>query len=426
MVGVGESYVPAFVLALGLGAVTAGFVATLPLLAGAALQLASPYAVRAFGSQRRWVVTCAVAQAVCLVPYVAGALRGQLSAAAVFVTAALYWAFSQSAGPAWNTWIEALVPRLVRARFFAARGRLGQAATLAGLLLGGFILQQGVERDRALAAFALAFSLAALARLISSRALFLQSDPPVPVVQRPVPVGRFATRLWSGQDGRLVLYMMAVQTAVNLAGPFFAPFMLLELRLSYAAYVGLVATAYAARIVALPFLGVWAKRYGSRPLLWLGGIGIIPMSLLWVFSSNYSYLVLIQALSGFVWGAYDLATQLSFFEMIRREERISVLTYYNLVNAAALVAGALAGGALLAAIGGRSGYLVIFGVSFGARLATVGLLRRVSRAPRLARLVMQILAERPDDALGRPVLQSIEELTSVPSPTTAGGRRRGA
>ena len=61
MVGAGESYIPAFALAAGLGEITAGLVATLPMLVGAAFQLVSPAAVRRLGSQRRWVVLCASA-----------------------------------------------------------------------------------------------------------------------------------------------------------------------------------------------------------------------------------------------------------------------------------------------------------------------------------------------------------------------------
>src|SRR5215204_3750277 len=53
MVGVGESYLPAFVLAMGMGQVAAGLITTIPLLAGAVLQLVSPSAVHYLGSHRR-------------------------------------------------------------------------------------------------------------------------------------------------------------------------------------------------------------------------------------------------------------------------------------------------------------------------------------------------------------------------------------
>src|SRR5581483_2154516 len=58
MVGVGETYVPAFVLAIGLGEVFAGLITTVPLLIGSILQLISPWAVQCWQSHRRWVVCC--------------------------------------------------------------------------------------------------------------------------------------------------------------------------------------------------------------------------------------------------------------------------------------------------------------------------------------------------------------------------------
>jgi len=58
MVGIGETYFPAFVLALGLGQLASGLVSSLPILLGAILQLVSPLCVKKLGSSRRWVLTC--------------------------------------------------------------------------------------------------------------------------------------------------------------------------------------------------------------------------------------------------------------------------------------------------------------------------------------------------------------------------------
>ena len=63
MVGFGETYLPAFALAVGLGEMAAGMVSSVPLVAGGLMQLASPMAVRLLRSHRRWVVTCAIIQA---------------------------------------------------------------------------------------------------------------------------------------------------------------------------------------------------------------------------------------------------------------------------------------------------------------------------------------------------------------------------
>jgi hypothetical protein len=54
MVGIGETYFPAFALALGMGEVGAGLIASIPLLAGGLLQLVTPHGVTRLGSRRRW------------------------------------------------------------------------------------------------------------------------------------------------------------------------------------------------------------------------------------------------------------------------------------------------------------------------------------------------------------------------------------
>lgn len=143
MVGGGETYLAPFVLAAGLGEVQAGFIASLPPLAGAVLQLASPAAVRRLHSHRRWVVLCALVQAASFLPLIVAALAGTIPATAAFLVATIYWGAGMSTGPAWNTWIGTLVPRGIRASYFARRTRITQIGTVAGLLAGGGLLAAG-------------------------------------------------------------------------------------------------------------------------------------------------------------------------------------------------------------------------------------------------------------------------------------------
>ncbi|MCH5377404.1 MAG: hypothetical protein JJ992_25875, partial [Planctomycetes bacterium] len=106
MVGIGETYVPAFVLALGLGGIAAGMVATVPVLLGAVLQLVSPWAVQRLGSRRQWVVVCARCQAVSLLLLAMLALFQVRWSWPIFLLATFYWAGGLATGPAWNTWVE--------------------------------------------------------------------------------------------------------------------------------------------------------------------------------------------------------------------------------------------------------------------------------------------------------------------------------
>src|SRR5436309_710681 len=117
MIGVGETYFGAFALALGTGETIAGLVATLPMLFGATLQLITPWCLQRARSYKQWVIASVSLQAAALLLLpVAAWLVGRTAAGWIFVAASLYWAGAQASGPAWNTWIEDVVPRRLRAK----------------------------------------------------------------------------------------------------------------------------------------------------------------------------------------------------------------------------------------------------------------------------------------------------------------------
>ncbi|MCI0363094.1 MAG: MFS transporter [Phycisphaerales bacterium] len=418
MVGAGETYLPAFVLALGMGELMAGLVASIPMLAGALLQLVSPAAVRRLGSHKRWVVLCALAQAASFLPLIVAALSGRIQPFAVFAIAALYWGAGMATGPAWNTWVGTLVPVRIRAHYFARRSRAAHMAVLAGLAIGGIGLQVGASLHKPLLAFALLFLLSGTCRFLSAALLAGQSEPiPLSTNHREVPWREFLGRFRHQPDGRLLLYMLATQIAVQISGPFFTPYMLGEMKLSYGNYLLLIATSYSSRILVLPALGGLVRRVGVRRVLWLAGLGVVPLSALWVVSDSMLYLFVVQLFAGAVWAAYELATFLMLFETIREEERTSVLTTYNLAHAFATVGGASLGGFLLTHFGtGHAAYMAIFAISGSIRIFTIFLLARAARGfpvptePQPTTLPTRVLAVRPNlGSIERPILPALPE-----------------
>lgn len=417
MVGTGESYLAAFVLAAGLGEVAAGLIATVPMLGGAVLQLVSPWAVRKLRSHRRWVVACALLQALSFAPLIVQAWRGHASLALVYLAAAAYWGFGFATGPAWNTWVGSLIPPTERARFFARRSRWCQAAVLTALLGAGALLEWGDAGAERLGLFGVLFSAAGLARLVSTGFLASQSEPaPLPEDHRHVSFLDFARRFRSRPEGatsdsRLLAYLLAMQVGVNVAAPFFTPYMLKHLGLSWTQFTVLTGVVFASRIVALPLLGRIAHRHGARGLMWAGALGITPLPVLWLVSDAYPALLAIQITAGVAWGAVELAILLSFFEHIHASERTGVLTIYNLANAVAIAAGAALGSVVFDALGGgRTAYAALFAISTTGRALALLALRgvrdvSVPEAP----LELRTVAVRPNaGALQRPILPTAQ------------------
>jgi MFS family permease len=418
MVGVGETYLVPFALALGIAAGKASLLATLPILAGSLLQLAAPAGVRALGSYRRWVAGCAALQALCFAPLLVAAARGAASPAALFAIGAAYWGFGMATGPAWNAWVGTLVPARLRARFFARRARFAQLALLIGIAAGGYTLELGKQRGAVFGAFAALFATAGLARLVSSRFLAALSETPG-LASRSEPIrARGVLRQLRGTDaGRILAWLLAMQVVVNVAAPFFAPFMLGPLGLSYDGFMVLTATSFVSRVAVLPLLGRLAERGRAARLMQLGAIGIVPLPALWLISDDFGYLVALQAFAGCAWAAVELATLLVFFDALEQETRTSVLTLYNVGNAAAVALGSLLGAGLFVALGeGAAAYAALFSVSSITRAATLPLLRHVHPPkPGAPTGELDTLAIRPSlGALQRPIVSSLGPIGEEP------------
>lgn len=419
MVGVGETFLPAFALAIGLGEVTAGIVASAPLMAGGLLQLVSLWVLSRGFPEKWWVVLSAAMQALAFVPLVAAASMGSISAPALLLVASFYWATGLASGPAWNSWIEKIIPRGLRANYFANRTRASQFATLVGFVAGGLMLQFGRQNGWVLIAFAILFSTAFVSRLVSAILLAIHRSPPLRLVDHPGvtlpsrPTSENAKIASKYSGNQLLIYLVMVQGVVQLSGPYFTPYMLKHLELSYLAFTGLIAVAFVAKVLSLSLWGSLARKRGAGWLLTVGGTAIVPLSALWIVSQNYYWLLFIQTINGAVWAAYELGLFLMFFEALPIKRRVRMLTYYNVANTSAWCVGASVGGLLLWYLGPTvSSYYTLFAISsVGRGLAVIYLYAtRPELKVRVTQIGIRILGLRPNGSpLEMPILPSIPD-----------------
>ena len=386
MVGCGETYFAAFSLALGLGPVASGMVATVPILLGAILQLASPLGVASLGSNRRWVIACTTVQAVCFLPLTWWAIRGHATLWELLVAASIYWSAGMAGVPAWTAWMATLVPDNLRTAYFANRNRLGQFGVFLGFVVSGIVLQLGEAQRSLLPAFAAMFAVACGARLISTACLWACREPRLPprVVageSRPPLAARMTAAvrgLVRRRPGAIVAYLCCFVFGTQMAAPYFTPYMLRELGFSYHAFMLVFGTSFLSKAILLPAIGRLASRVGPMRLLSMASLAIVPLALLWLPSRSVAYLCCVQVVAGACWAAYELAVTLIFFQEIDADERTGVVTVYNLGIAVATVAGAATGGLVLRSLGETwQAYATVFAVSCLARLAVIPILHRV-------------------------------------------------
>jgi|GEM_PF-156758 len=447
MVGVGESYLAAFALAIGLGEISAGLVSSVPLLVGGILQLVSLHAVAWFGSEKRWIVFCATLQGLSFFPLVWAAVSGSITLFPLLAIASLYWFGGLASGPPWNTWMESIVPTRIRPSYFALRTRTSQICTLVGLVAGGTMLQWADNRGYTLLGFAAIFATAALFRIwsvswlarhktpdshtaglnlrrsvASQPDLSRDSETRDAVDREKSAKGKLPGKKSESSVGisgvRLLSYLVAVQLMVQISGPYFAPYMLKQLEFSYSQFVTILAVGFISKIIALSFWGRFTRRYGAKRLLWTGGVGLVPLSALWIISDDMYQLALVQALSGVMWAAYELGFFLMFFETLPIEKRTRMLTYYNLASMTALCSGAFIGAAMLRFLGGdQAAYWVLFGVSSIGRFLALGLLFGAQlRTITPIHVCLRVLGVRlSTSSVDSPILSTLEDRPRDPA-----------
>ena len=69
---------------------------------------------------------------------------------------------------------------------------------------------------------------------------------------------------------------------------------------------------------------------------------MIPI--LWLFSADFYYLVIVQALTGLVWAGFNLSAANFLFDAVSPPKRARCVAYQALVNATFVFAGSLLGG----------------------------------------------------------------------------------
>jgi hypothetical protein len=377
MSGMGESSFAPFVLAMNYGEQWAGLVATLPVFLGSILQNASPHGILSFGSLRRWSVFTVSVQALAFLPLALGAHFGQLSLLLIFASVSLYWAGGLSTGASWNTWMDSVVPKTIRGRYFSRRSAVCNLLQWSSMLVAGYLLNQAKAISAPLSAFAVLFVLAGASRAVGAFLMSHQSEPePLPSGFRVLGIKDCWAALRSSPQGGLLLYILAAQFSLQIAVPYLVPYLLGPLKLSYAALMGLMATAVLARICALPLLEKNTRHWSARRLLKLSGSGLCVVPLLWLWTqAPIAYYIAIQILTGSLMACYDLALLFVYLEAIPAADRASVLSRFRLFDTLAMLAGSLLGGYLLEIHGSSFGiYRTIFVASAIGRLAATFLL----------------------------------------------------
>lgn len=86
-------------------------------------------------------------------------------------------------------------------------------------------------------------------------------------------------------------------------------------------------------------------------------------------SEAFYFVVALQVLSGMGWACFEVGLALMFFQDLRQDEKVPVLTIYNLLNSVAIIVGTFLGAKFLSLLGEvKNSYWISFVVGSALRI----------------------------------------------------------
>lgn len=345
MVGAGESYLPAYSLSIGMGEAFAGILASLPLVSGAVLQLMTPRLLHKVHSHKYWVVLSTALQAMAFLPLIYFSLTRAPNFWVLFFILTLYWGAGFSAGAAWNFWMGQLVPEGKSSQYFSFRSRIQQIGILLGIVGGGVALHNKVAIGPFTSVFTLLFVFAFVCRLISTIVLSKKMYQSEWVLKDQVHRLRDSWKVfWRGQHKKkFFAYLVPFQIAVYISSPFVTPYMLAQMKMNYGQYMMAIAALMVGKIISLSVMQNMKANFDGFKVMIAGLVLVSPLPALWALSEGYYYVVALQVISGMGWACFETGLSLVFFKDLRADEKVPVLTIYNLLNSLAIIIGTFIG-----------------------------------------------------------------------------------
>lgn len=346
-----DNFFNAFALFLGANLLQMGWVSGLPQLFGALSQLLSVW-IASYFQRRQFIVVVAFLQALVVAGLAALAVSAGPDRVWLFILLAmLYQGGLNLIQPHWRAWMGSLVPGRRRGAFFAARTRLTMLSSLAVFLLGGGILSAAEHWGMTWLGFCLLFGAATIGRAISAKLLWQMHDPDPHLPRIPGvfmrTLGQYRQAMHEQTFRRYSLFVASMNAMVAISAPFFAVYMLQDLRLSYFEYVLTNIASVATQFLTLGAWGRFSDRFGNRIVIKITSALLPTLPLLWVFSDNFTYLLLIQVFSGFSWAGFSLSTANYLYDIRPfRSDFASYAALQSSLSAIFVFFGALAGGVI--------------------------------------------------------------------------------
>lgn len=350
MVGIGESYISPFAIFLQATNSQIGFLASIPPLLGALVQLISINILNRIRNRMTVILIGVISQALTWIPILLlPFLFRPYAAYLLILCVTIYFAGGNLGTPPWNSLMGDIVPERTRSTYFGYRNKIMSIFTLGALVIGGGILHITEKSGPSWVwiGFSILFFIALIARLLSAYSLSKIVNPPYVIDGKDnFGVIEFLAGFRRSSFVRYVVYVGLMHFSVMMAGPFFSVFMLRDLKFSYLQFMTVCAMAVLIQYLTLHNWGKFGDKFGNRKILEITGFTLPVVPVLWLFSSNFFYILVVQMLAGLSWAGFSLSMGNFIYDSIPSHKLAKSFAIFNVLIAAGTCAGAISGGVL--------------------------------------------------------------------------------
>jgi len=384
-------FLTGFALLLGANELHIGILAAIPFVAQLT-QLGSSFVIEQKGKRKRTCLAFAnVNRYSWLLVFAILFLRNpQQNSTSIWIlvgASIISYLFGAAGGVAWLSWMADLVPEEIRGRFFAKRNMiLGIVGVVVTLLAGKYLdFWKNLGSRAEVYGFLSVFLIAVTSGVISLH--FLKKIPDLEKEKATRKDFSFWKRIkipfGDSNFLRLTLFSASWSFSVNLASPFFAVYMLKDLRMSYALLAFVIILNEISTILSLPLWGRLSDRYGSKPVLSLTTLFASLLPMLWLLTVSRHFvliIIILQLYGGLFWSGLNLNNNNILLKLAPKENNAIYLAAFAASTGLATAIAPILGGLLANELRGTAvdlGFARIHDLHFVFLIS--GVLRFVSR-----------------------------------------------
>ncbi|MBI2608327.1 MAG: MFS transporter [Deltaproteobacteria bacterium] len=411
MLGIFDYYLIPFALFLGAKNLQIGFLVAFSHLLGSLSQIFSVNIAKKIQSRQKLLINFSILQGSLLI-FIASLIfiSSPLSIYFLMVLTILFRILANILGAFWGSLVSEYLPPEKRGIYFGWRSQIVGLAGLGGVAFGGMTLHF-FENGFTGKAFFILFALGCLCRFFSAYYFTKMKDLPTTYnPEHQFTFKMFIKSFRKSNFAKFTFFVGSLTLATYISAPYYAVYLLQDLKFSYGSYMIIQVAAVIGGLVAFPIWGKHADLVGNAKMLKLSSvlIPLVPIAVL--VSPHFYYLFCVELIGGILWGGFNLCAINFIYDAVTPPKRMRCLSYFTLINGIAIFIGSTSGGFIIPHLPTIKGFhlLTLFLISGILRFASYIFLfhhfkevRAVQHQVSSLRLFFSVVKARPLIGLAR-------------------------